>query len=522
MFGDHLTGDFLATRAAATPDRATLQDIETEEEWRARELDAAAETAACTLDGATDEREGRVGLLLSTRPAYVVALYGAVRLGRTVVPLNVRLSTGELATRVDRVDPDVVVCEDETSGLLGDALAQAAAAPTVLSVDKSAPGVDGTVPDQAAGSAPSPEKRSPPTMEETTLVMFTSGTTGEPKGVRLTAGNLAASAVASAFRLGVTPGDRWLCCLPMYHMGGLAPAFRSALYGTELVIQREFDAAATASVLEDGGITGVSLVPTQLKRLLDATDDDLRAPGLRTVLLGGAPASESLLARAAEAGVPVHPTYGLTETASQVATARPATVREHPGTVGQPLFGTRVRVLPQDGPADSEPLGPGERGEVVVDGPTVTPGYLDEEQTAAAFGPHGLHTGDVGSRDGDGRLWIHGRVDDMILTGGELVAPATVLEHLRAVPGVTEAAVLGLDDEQWGEAVSALVVPEHDVDTADLRGRIRDNLQETLADYERPKTIAFAEELPRTQSGTVDRVAARERLRARRSRSDMM
>jgi O-succinylbenzoic acid--CoA ligase len=191
--------------------------------------------------------------------------------------------------------------------------------------------------------------------------------------------------------------------------------------------------------------------------------------------------------------------------------------------VGQPLYGTRVQILSHEGEhsADGEPLAPGERGEIVVSGPTVTSGYLDEERTAAAFGPHGLHTGDVGYRDADGRLWIEGRIDDVIVTGGELVAPAEVTEQIRTVEGVADVAVLGLADEEWGERVSALVAPAADAPTDEaLRTAIDEHLRETLADYKRPKTIAFAGSLPRTQSGTVDREAARERLRARRSRSD--
>jgi O-succinylbenzoic acid--CoA ligase len=244
-----------------------------------------------------------------------------------------------------------------------------------------------------------------------------------------------------------------------------------------------------------------------LVRLLDAGWTP--PASLRFVLLGGAPASEELLERALDRGVPVYPTYGATETASQVATATPADVRAHPETVGRPLRRTDVSVLDADGSAAST----GERGEVVVSGPTVTPGYLDSDQTAAAFDDAGFHTGDVGYRDEAGRLWVVGRLDDRIVTGGENVHPADVADALTALPGVADAAVVGLPDEEWGERVATLVVPVDRTDPPTAEA-LRSALRGEIADFAVPKTVAVADELPRTASGTVDRAAVRERLEA--------
>jgi O-succinylbenzoic acid--CoA ligase len=225
---------------------------------------------------------------------------------------------------------------------------------------------------------------------------------------------------------------------------------------------------------------------------------------LDTVLLGGAPASESLLERAIEQGVPVSPTYGTTETASQIATARPEQVAAHRGTVGQPLVNTTVRILEGDGDGLAAP---GETGELVVSGPTVTPGYLDEQRTNEAFGEYGLYTGDLGYRDEDGRLWVVGRVDDRIVSGGENVDPETVASAIREHPGAADATVVGLPDEEWGEVVAALVVGDIDADA------VRAHCRERLADFEVPKHIVVTDTLPRTPSGTVDREAVRDRLR---------
>ncbi|WP_049923295.1 o-succinylbenzoate--CoA ligase [Halopiger djelfimassiliensis] len=515
------TRDLLSHRTRATPRKPALIDVETGIEWTFADFDRRVDRVADALESVRGER---LGVVMDTRPAFATVFFAAMRTGTTVIPLNVRETAGELASKVERTAPVAIVCERPTESValeITDALDRSASRPPILSVDeptadpvRSLPaGVDDRTGSNDRDTAPSVE---PASLErdETQLIMFTSGTSGEPKAVRLTVGNLVASATASAFRLGVDPDDRWLCCLPMYHMGGLAPVVRSILYGTTVVIQRGFDARETARVIDEDDITGVSLVPTMCKRLLDAGWNPPES--LRFVLLGGAPASSELLERSRAAGVPVYPTYGMTETASQIATATPEETRTHEGTVGTPLVVTDVTVVGEDG----VPVDPGEPGELVVSGPTVTPGYLDPERTEAAFGDHGLHTGDVGYRDADGRLWIRNRRSDRLVTGGETVDPGEVLEVLRSHPRVEDASVVGLEDDEWGERVSALVVPAADTDgtasaeehrSIDLSS-VLEHCDEHLAGFKRPRTIGVADALPRTASGTVDRAAVRDRL----------
>jgi o-succinylbenzoate---CoA ligase len=507
---DWPTHDLVAHRARATPQRTALIDVETDETWSFRELNRRVDGAARGLQGVFENpAEVRLGILMNTRPAFATLFFAAMRLGTTVVPLNVRETSGELAAKVARTDLAAVACEADTEAAALELVDEAALEDVaVRSVDEPESERARTLHParEATGSAGRIE-RAPLERDETQLLMFTSGTSGEPKGVRLTVGNLVASATASAFRLGVGTDDRWLCCLPMYHMGGLAPVIRSALYGTPVVIQRSFEPSETARVLESYDVTGVSLVPTMCNRLLEAGWRP--AATLRFVLLGGAPASSELLEHCLEAGVPVHPTYGMTETASQIATATPAETRTHEGTSGQPLLFTDVTVVDDDG----EPVSAGEPGEFVVSGPTVTPGYLEPERTDAAFDERGLHTGDVGYADEDGRLWVLNRRSDRIVTGGENVDPGEVVAILRDHPAVDDAAVVGLEDPDWGERVGALVVPE----TADADGSLDPqsllaHCDERLAGFKRPKTLATAESLPRTASGTVDRDAVRRRL----------
>ncbi|MDP9399951.1 MAG: AMP-binding protein, partial [Actinomycetota bacterium] len=300
------------------------------------------------------------------------------------------------------------------------------------------------------------------------VLLHTSGTTAAPRGVTLTFGNLLWSALGSAVALGLDPAERWLCALPLAHVGGLSVLVRSAVCATTVLLHPRFEAEAVLADLARDA-TLVSLVPTTLARLLDA---GLAAPpALRAVLLGGAPAPPALLARAAAARVPVATTYGLTEAASQVTTR------------GVPLFCTRVRL--------------GADGEVLVAGPTVAPG---------ALAPDGwLHTGDLGALGGDGSLTIVGRAADTIVTGGENVAPAEVEAVLAEHPAVADAAVHARPDAEWGEAVVATVVlrPGARADEAELRGHARAR----LAAFKVPRAVVFATELPRTGSGKLLRRA---------------
>jgi O-succinylbenzoic acid--CoA ligase len=306
-------------------------------------------------------------------------------------------------------------------------------------------------------------------LDATAIVVHTSGSTGAPRPVELTYGNWLWSALGSGVALGVDPSERWLCTLPLTHVGGLSILLRSAVYGTSIVLHERFETDRVLAELHDpAGPTLVSLVPTTLARLLDA---GLRKPpALRWALLGGAPLPAALLDRAAAAGVPVAPTYGLTEACSQVATH------------GVPLFCTRVRLSAE--------------GEILVAGPTVAP----------ASGPV-LHTGDLGRIDERGRLTVTGRLSDTIVTGGENVAPTEVEAVLAAHPAVAEAAVHGRADPDWGEAVVATVVLRPGAEaTAEA---LRRHCAAQLAAFKVPKTVAFARELPRTASGKVARSALR-------------
>ena len=477
--------DTVALQTRSNPDATALVDAATDSSWTFRELDADVEETAGRLAACGVQRGDRVAVLMENRPAFVRLVFACARLGAVLVPLNARLATPELRAQAERVGPAVVVCEGETT--------DAARELPVPAVSVDAEG------DVEHFGARSPDSFEPAdhSWTDTRAIMFTSGTTGDPKAVRLTYANFAASAVASSFRLGVLPEDSWLCPLSLYHMGGLSVVLRSALYGTTAVLTRGFDADDVRDALAKYDCTGVSLVPTMLDRLLDAGEVP---DSLRFVLVGGAPTPPELVERALNGGVPVCPTFGMTETTSQVATLHATAARDRPDSSGRPLLGTDVTVVGEDG----EVLPTGETGELVVSGPTVTPGYLSAAANSERFCEHGLRTGDFGFVDAGGFLHVGGRQTDQIVTGGENVHPEEVAAVLRNHPAVADVAVVGVPDEEWGERVAALVVPgDEDVTADDLRAFFEGR----LAGYKHPRTIAFAEEVPRTASGTIDREA---------------
>ncbi|WP_331232859.1 class I adenylate-forming enzyme family protein [Natronorarus salvus] len=492
---ERLVPDLLAEQARTNPDSIALIDADSGERWRYDELSESVGVVAGRLRGRGIEAGDRVGLLLDSRVPVVHLVHACFRVGATVVPLNTRLDTGTLSEQVGHVELASLVCESETADRARP-LADDRDLP-VVSVDET-PAVETLSEGDSLRGEPAKSR-----FDDPASVLFTSGTTATPKAVVLTPKNLLSSAVASAFRLGVLPDDRWFSPLSTYHMGGLAPIVRCALSGTTLVVSEGFDADRTGRQIEECEATGISLVPTMLGRLLDA---GFGYGGLRFVLLGGAPTPPELIARCEREGIPVCPSWGMTETASQIATALPDEAFSQPESVGRPLLGTAVRAV-----ADGEVQPPGEVGELVVRGPTVTPGYhATPELTEEAFGAHGFRTGDVGSVGEDARIRVLGRVDDAITTGGETVHPSRIAAALGEHPDVRDAAVVGLPDPEWGERVAALV--EADAGREPDEAELREFCAERLAGYEVPKTIRVGDGLPRTASGTVDRVALRRLL----------
>lgn len=334
-------------------------------------------------------------------------------------------------------------------------------------------------------------------------IIHTSGTSGKPKGAVLTYNNIYQSAMASAYQIGVLPHDRWLCVLPLFHVGGLSIILRSLLYGTAVELLPKFDVDEVNRALTEKPITLVSLVPTMLQRLLDARTEPWN-PRLRLVLLGGAALSPELVQRCVDEGIPIATTYGLSEASSQVATATLEQVIQKPASVGKPLMFTQVQVVDANG----EEMPVGEIGELRVKSPTVMQGYYNNpEATAKTIRDGWLYTGDMGYKDGDGDLFIVQRRSDLIVTGGENVYPAEVENAIRQHPAIKEIVIVGVDDSVWGQKVSAAVQLE---DNTEITAEdIMSFAREHLAGYKIPRQIRFVDDFPQTGSGKIQRKEVR-------------
>ena len=312
----------------------------------------------------------------------------------------------------------------------------------------------------------------------------------------LTFGNHWWSAVGSALNLGLREDDRWLACLPLFHVGGLAILIRRVSYGIPVVLHKSFDAAAVNRAIDEDDVTIVSLVPTMLARLLEERGERLLPAHLRCLLVGGGPLPTSLLEECGRRRWPVAPTYGLTEAASQVATRTPDEALGKMGSAGKPLFPTQVR----SGGEGGKEAPPGVPGESLGRGPTVTPGYFRRPRDSAEALRRGwLHTGDIGYLDADGYLHVLDRREDLIVSGGENVYPAEVEQVLRSHPDVLDAGGTGLPDEEWGQMVVAAVVLREPARTSEEA--LLAFCRERLAPYKVPKEVRFVTALPRNAAG---------------------
>ena len=437
--------DWLAQRSQSCPDRTAL--VADGSEVTYAELEAEATWVARRLAPLGVRGGSTAGMTMHPRREQVVLVHALMKTGAVLLPLSPRLSAEERAEVIAAEEPAVDLDD------AGELTQTEADLPLLGEHD----------------------------MDDLACKVMTSGSTGTPDRVGLTYGNFLWSGVASAFNIGVDPEDRWLCCLPLSHISGLGIVMRSVVYGTAAVIHDGFDVDRVAAALERDRITVVSLVATMLSRLLDAGAD---LSGPRAILIGGGPVPEAALEEAIGRGATVVQTYGLTEACSQVTTLAPAEAKRKLGSAGRPLLTTHLRI---------------HDGEILVQGPTVAPGRADADGW--------LHTGDLGRIDEEGFLYVEDRLDDLIVSGGENVVPAEVENVLLRHPQVADAAVVGREDPEWQQAVTAIVVLTDGAETTP--DELRRHCAESLAGFKVPKRIELAAALPRTPSGKLMRRALR-------------
>lgn len=473
---------WLDKRAALTPDRLAL--IDGKEQLTFRELRERSLRTARQLSGLGIRQGAVVGLLCTSSAAFVELVHALTYLGAILMPLNTRLTAHEISFQIEDAACRHLIYDEANGQLAEEVLGRL---PQLLLIQ--AEGLSEL--QEAEGSLMTYIDT-----ETVQAIMYTSGTTGAPKGVMLTYGNHWSSAVGSVLNLGLSSTERWLAAVPLFHISGLSIIWRSVIYGMTMIIHRKFDPANANRAILEQGVTIMSVVSNMLARMLEDLGGRTYPPEFRCMLLGGGPAPRPLLESCAAKGIPVYQTYGMTETASQIVTLPPEYALSKLGSAGKPLFQAEIRIAGNRG---GNAL-PGEAGEILVRGPNVTKGYWNRPQaTAEAMKGGWLATGDIGYLDEDGFLYVLDRRKDLIISGGENVYPAEIEAALLQHPAVKEAGVTGVADERWGQVPIACVVLREDAQLSEEE--LREYLQDKLARYKIPARFYFVDLLPRNASG---------------------
>lgn len=509
-----LTTEFLEITNAICPDRpAVIQDgvVLTFEQLydRVKRL-AAALSQRGVAEGDT------IALLQVNTPQCLEVYFAAATLGAIYVPLNFRAKPSELEYMINQADAKVVMAGDRYTGLVDELRPRIGSVQHFIALD--GPAGDwhhyhdllGGVTADDAPWVEVPE-------ESTTILMFTAGTTGFPKGVMLHHNSFASYVLTNVAPADPEPEveERNLLTVPLYHIAGMQAVMAAVYGGRTLVMQRQFEAGEWMSLVAREKTSRAMMVPTMLKQILDhPTFGQHDLSSLKVITYGAAPMPIEVISRALDVlpNVQFINAFGQTETAATITALSPEDHHIPAGlpeaerakrlhrlsSVGKPLDDVEMRVVDEDG----KDCGAGETGEIVARGPRIMAGYWkDEEKTKATKRGGWIYTGDLGYKDEDGYYFLNGRASDMIIRGGENIAPEEVERVLATHAAIDECAVFGVPDSTWGETVAAAVVlkPGHDA-TADELG---DWCRKDLASFKKPERVLFLDELPRNPLGKV-------------------
>ncbi|MFJ7850216.1 o-succinylbenzoate--CoA ligase [Peribacillus sp. NPDC097224] len=467
--------NWLKNRAHLSPDRPAIEFEGST--YTFLELHRLTENMAGKLAASGIKAGEPCAVLLRNHIDSVVMIHALFYLGAKIVVLNNKLTVKELSWQIKDSESMRLISEE---GFIEKLSGIQSLLPDVEVLFKEELPAQGTA-----------DIRDDFYLEDTATIMYTSGTTGHPKGVIQSFGNHWWSAVGSVLNLGLREEDSWYCAVPIFHISGLSILMKSVIYGMKVVLVEKFDEHEANRAILNNGVTMISVVTAMLNRMLHDLGAARYPETFRCALLGGGPAPVHMLEACREKGIPVYQTYGMTETASQIVTLAPENAMTKVGSAGKALFPSQLRIE-----KDGKICGPGVPGEIVVSGPNVTKGYLNRlDATEQAISEGWLYTGDLGYLDEEGFLYVLDRRSDLIISGGENVYPAEIENVLSTHPAVFEAGVTGIDHETWGRVPLAFVVRHKgmEVSEAELLAHCR----EGLAAYKIPRNVLFLEELPR-------------------------
>lgn len=503
-------GLLLAKRAFLNPDTEAYVDDHSDLRLSFAELNARANQLANSLLADGLVKGERVGLLLMNSAAFMEAYFALAKIGAVVVPLNWRLVADELefilkdsgTARLLFDDAFVdVVAELHSRGERTDVArwlqVTEGSEVAFFAEDYAAYRDRGAVSEPPVGGCD----------EDMLYIMYTSGTTGLPKGV-VHSHNTAIWAVLT---IGADPnyqdGDRYLACLPMFHVGALTPLAVNVYKGTTSVVMRSFDPVRAWELIQAEQVTTGLAVPAMLNFMVQVPNfERFDYSSLRWMMTGAAPVPAALIQQYADMGIEVRQVYGLTESCGPACVMDGTNALRKPSSTGRAFFHTDVRVVNEQG----EACAPGEAGEVLVRGAHIMVEYWNRpDATAETLIDGWLHTGDVAIMDEDGFVSIQDRIKDMIISGGENVYPAEIEAVLMAHPDISEAAVIGQASEKWGESPFAIVVKTREELS---EAEVLDYCRGKLAGYKQPRGAVFIAEIPRNPSGKILKRLLREQF----------
>jgi O-succinylbenzoate-CoA ligase len=492
-------GSLLTKRAYLSPQLEAIVEPVIGRRLSYTELNAATNRVANALLGLGVRKGDRVALLLMNGAEFVEGFFAAAKIGAVVVPLNWRLVPDELEFILADSGAKVLLYSEEFAANAAELHSRGSRTAVEAWVQ-----AGGTPADFAAnfdawaamGSDAEPPVRGAD--DDLMFIMYTSGTTGLPKGVMHSHSTVLWSMLTIAATADTHYADRYLISLPMFHVGALAPVLGSLYRGVTLVILKAFDPKLSWELIGAEKITTTLMVPVMLQFMLAVYKPEEHDPSsLRWVMSGAAPVPVSLIKTYQEMGIEIHQVYGLTETCGPGCLIIGDDAVERAGSCGKAFFHTDVRVVNDDG----HDVAPGETGEVVIKGPHVMVGYWNRpEATAETIVDGWLHTGDVATMDSDGFVTIMDRVKDMLISGGENVYPAEIENVVLAHPGVADVGVIGVPSAKWGESPLAVVVKK---DESLTEAEVMEWCKGKLAPFKLVKAVVFTTDIPRNPSGKI-------------------
>ena len=493
-------GLYLGKRAHLNPNLEAVVDPATSRRFTYREIDQRANRVANAMRSLGIKKGDRVALLLLNGVEYYESFLGLAKIGAVSVPLNWRLVADELAYILKDSGAIALIYGGDFAEVVGEITSRSAAATDIAHWIELSEGKDRDLfateyeDFMAAGSPDEPENDAGD--DDDLFIMYTSGTTGLPKGALHTHNTMTWAVITASNTADIRFRDRYSIALPMYHVGALEPVLNCIYLGCTVVFLRQFDPKVMWEITETEKITISLAVPAMLNFMLMVPDfQNYNISNLRWILSGASPVPANLIETYKDIGIEIHQVYGLTEAGGPASLIGPDDAMTKIGSAGKAFFHTSIRVVDENG----DDVAPGVPGEVLVSGAHIMKGYWNNpEATAEAIRDGWLYTGDIALQDKDGFITIHDRVKDMIISGGENVYPAELENVIMAHPGVADVAVIGQPSERWGESPIAVVVRKDYNMSEDNILRYCDG---KLARFKQPKGAVFVDEIPRNPTG---------------------